>query len=163
MKTLILNRHAKSDWSSGAETDFDRPLNKRGNSDAPMMADRLLERNIMPDIIISSPAMRAISTAKVFANKLGIDDIKEEIEIYNGGENYFRHLFPSKDFSANTILAFGHNPDFTSLSTYFSGEYFGNVPTCGIVCIDFEINTWQDINKQNGKLRFFDYPKSLND
>lgn len=162
MKTLILNRHAKSDWGSPDLSDFDRPLNKRGKRDTPMMVERFLKKKIKPDLIISSPANRALTTAKQFADALKMI-IKEEIEIYNGSERYFKKELENFDDKINTILAFGHNPDFTSLATYFSGEFFANIPTCGIVCIDFDINTWKDIHKENGTIRFFDYPKSLNE
>lgn len=162
MKTLILNRHAKSDWGNASLSDFDRPLNKRGNNDLPIMVQRFLDRNINPDLIISSPAKRAITTAKAFAEALK-KDIKEEMEIYNSSENYFRNNLHNFDDRHSIVLVFGHNPDFTSLATFYSGERFTNIPTCGIACIDFEIDSWKDVNKENGKLRFFDYPKNIDD
>lgn len=163
MKTILINRHAKSDWNDGSIKDFDRPLNKRGTNDAPIMANRLKNQNIFIDKIISSPANRAITTAKVFAEKLNINEIQEEIKIYHYGEKFIKENLPKMGNAINTILFFGHNPDFTSLATYYTGELFSNIPTCGIVCIDFEINDWSEIDNQNGKIRFFDYPKSIND
>lgn len=162
MKTLILNRHAKSDWGNPELTDFERPLNKRGLRDLTIMSKRLLDRGIIPDNIISSPAKRAITTALAFAYKFGLEPQKE-VNIYNSGETYFRQNSQKFDDKYKTIMVFGHNPDFTSLARYFTGEYFGNIPTCGIVCIDFDINSWKDIHNKNGQLRFFDYPKNLDD
>lgn len=160
MKTILLNRHAKSDWNNIDLTDFERPLNNRGERDAPEMAERLLEKNIKIDKIITSPAIRAISTARVFAEKLEINEIQEEKDIYHSGEITIKKLVNELPDNINTVLFFGHNPDFTSLARYFSGELFANVPTCGIVCIDFDINTWKKIHQKNGKVRFFDFPKN---
>ncbi|GAB5465954.1 MAG: phosphohistidine phosphatase SixA [Candidatus Kapaibacteriales bacterium] len=162
MKTILINRHAKSDWASGAETDFDRPLNERGKRDAPVMANRLKDRNIDIDKMISSPANRAISTCRVFAEKLEclFDQIQIEMAIYENGTNALKKLLPELESEVSTVLLFGHNPHFSSIITYYTGEQFGNLPTCGIVCIDFPIDSWEEINNVNGTIRFFDYPKN---
>ncbi|MDC1067633.1 histidine phosphatase family protein [Candidatus Kapabacteria bacterium] len=162
MKKLLLNRHAKSDWGNQSISDFDRPLNKRGLKDAPEMAGRLLNRKIIPDIILSSPALRAITTAKFFSEQYSLEPIEEE-NIYSNGMQCLRKILPKLDNKFSTVLCFGHNPDFTSLATFYSGEVFSNIPTCGIVCIEFDTETWENIDQLNGKLIFFDYPKSIND
>ncbi|MBC7913981.1 MAG: histidine phosphatase family protein, partial [Pyrinomonadaceae bacterium] len=84
MKQLLIVRHAKSDWNTDASSDFDRPLNKRGARDAPEMAERLLKKHIIPQLIVSSPALRALTTAKYFADVFNIDKklIQTEPSIY---------------------------------------------------------------------------------
>lgn len=161
MKTIILVRHAKSSWDDPSWTDFNRPLNKRGLKDAPYMSKLFKGKGIKPEIVFSSPANRAYSTAKFFIEEL---EIKEETvikdnNIYEKGSRYIINVLKNLDNNKHSVIVFGHNPDITSLSSYFSGEYFENVPTCGIICIDFEIEKWEEIDKINGKLRFFEYPK----
>lgn len=165
MKTLILVRHAKSSWEHQEQSDFDRPLNDRGLKDAPMMAKRINEFNMSIDKIFSSPAKRAFSTACYFAEEFNysIKDIIKYQQIYDNGNNFIKQLVYTNDDQLNTIMIFGHNPDITSLSLFFSEEYFSNVPTCGIICIDFETDKWSEIKKLNGKLRFFEYPKKSNE
>lgn len=161
MKTLVLVRHAKSSWDNPDWSDFERPLNKRGNRDAPFMAEVIKAKNIIPDFMISSPAIRAKSTALYFAKELDYDskNIKFDLGIYEKGMTYIKKILTNFDDEYNTIMLFGHNPDMTSLSSYLTGEYFDNVPTCGIICIDFNIDSWTKITNENGRLRFFIFPK----
>lgn len=161
MKTLIIARHAKSSWDNPEWTDFERPLNKRGFKDAPMIAEILKDKKIKPDLIYSSTAQRAITTAKIYSEILNFpqNDIIQDQNIYEQGNRYIIDLIKKTNNKINTIIVFGHNPTMTSLSTYFSGEYFDNVPTSGTVCIDFDFDKWKDVDKINGKLRFFEYPK----
>ncbi len=161
MKTIVLVRHAKSSWDNPDWSDFERPLNKRGNRDAPFMAEVIRSKGIVPDFILSSPAVRAKSTALYFAQQLDYDskNIKFDLGVYEKGMAYVKKILSTFDDNHNIALLFGHNPDITSLSSYFTGEYFDNVPTCGVVCIDFEIDTWAKITNENGKLRFFLFPK----
>lgn len=163
MKTIVLIRHAKSGWDDPELADFERPLNKRGFRDAPFMGNILRERNIKPDMIISSPANRAITTAKIIAGQLGFPEEKiiQEMGIYENGSKYLLNLISKFDNSINTVALFGHNPDITSLSSYLSGDYFENVPTCGTVCIDFDFDNWRDAVEENGELRFFEFPKKF--
>lgn len=163
MKQLIIVRHAKSSWDNPEWTDFGRPLNKRGLKDAPIMAEIIKDMKIKPDIIISSPANRAITTAKIYAEILGLKskNIIEDRSIYEMGTRYIINLVKSLSDDISTVMIFGHNPDITSLSTYFSGEYFDNVPTCGTVGIEFDIEKWEQVELENGKLIFFEYPKKI--
>lgn len=161
MKKLVLVRHAKSSWDNPEWNDFERPLNKRGHRDNPFMAELIAEKKIIPDMIISSPAMRAITTAEEFARQLGYDNskIKHDINIYEKGPKYITKMLSEQSDDTNIIYVFGHNPDLTFLSSYLTGEYFDNVPTCGVVGIEFDIDSWKNIEKDNGKLLFFEYPK----
>lgn len=165
MKRIILNRHAKSDWGDPSLSDYQRTLNERGFNDAPMMAKRFKERNIKVDYLYSSSAVRAKTTAEFFINELGLSNDKYEFdrEIYGSGASFIRNLLPKLDKNLDAVMFFGHNPDFTSLVTYYSGERIGNLPTCGIAVIKFEIEQWHLINDVNGELEIFDYPKSIED
>jgi len=162
MKTLILVRHAKSSWNDSRISDIERPLNKRGLRDAPFMGKLLKETGIVVDKFISSPAKRAFTTAGFFAAAFGLhddDDILIKDLIYHESSRSIMSFIASLDDKWETVAMFGHNPDFTSLASMLTNEYIENVPTCGMVCIDFNADLWQDTGEALGKLRFFKYPK----
>jgi phosphohistidine phosphatase len=162
MKTILINRHAKSDWADEGMADFDRPLSERGERDAPEMAERLKAREINIDKIISSPAKRAITTCRHFCEVNGwdFDKVEQKREIYESGMKTVTDTAASLPEDIDTVIFFGHNPDFSQLITWYSGKQFGNLPTCGIVCIDFDTDNWTDTKEMNGKIRFFDFPKN---
>ncbi len=162
MKTLLIVRHAKSSWSHSELSDFDRPLNSRGNHDAPLMGKAIRQHGIEPDLIVSSPAKRAITTAKFIARELNYEEAKifEDRDIYGSGPKYILKLLSKTDDSHDTVMLVGHNPDLTYISAILSGKQFMNVPTCGVVCIDFDFDKWELIDGRKGNLRFFDYPKN---
>lgn len=162
MKTLLIVRHAKSSWDNPNFSDYERPLNSRGERDAPYMAKVIKDKGINADIIISSPAVRALTTAKAFAAEQKIDESKIIIKelIYNSGFSEILRMLKKSDDVHNTIMLFGHNPDITHLSSYLSGNYFDNVHTCGVVCIAFpNVDKWANIDDQNGILSFYEYPR----
>lgn len=162
MKTLVIVRHAKSSWDDPSCSDFERTLNKRGERDAPYMAQITREKGIKADLIISSPANRALTTAKYFAKEQDIVDsnISQKELIYNSGFSEILRLLKKTDNSYNTVMFFGHNPDITHLTSYLSGNSFDNIPTCGVTCIDFKkVDKWADIDDQNGTMRFYIYPR----
>lgn len=161
MKTLTLIRHAKATWEKSDWQDFERPLNERGYNDAALLASKLTGYFIEPDVIISSPAVRAFTTAEIFIEKVPFKNSKfiKDIFIYEKGAKYILNLVKNLDSNVNSAMIFGHNPDITSLSTYYSGDFFENVPTCGIICLVFDTDDWQDTAKNNGKIKFFVYPK----
>lgn len=162
MKNLILIRHAKSSWDNPEWSDFDRPLNKRGLRDAPFMANLLFRKDIVPDIIISSTAKRALETAQFFCEVFNYskDNLQQDLGIYERGSKYIINLLSKLDDNINTVFLIGHNPDITSLATYFSGEFFDNVPTCGIVGVKFNFDNWESIATKNGELLFNVFPRN---
>ncbi len=162
MKTLYLIRHAKSSWEYQHLSDFERPLNDRGKRTAPEMAERLKAKNIKFDYIISSTAVRAGSTAVLFATVLGYDPelIDFTAEAYEASEGDICSLIQKVGTSGNHLAVFGHNPTTTFLASRLCGKYFSNVPTAGIVAIEFDIDNWNDLLKSEGRLLFFDYPKN---
>lgn len=162
MKRLILFRHAKSSWNHPGLRDFERPLNKRGQRDAPVMAQRLLDLALKPDLIVSSPANRAMITAAVVAEAFGIDPeaIQTESDIYEGTVSDLVGVIRSLRDSASLVIIFGHNPGFTYAANVLTGSQIDNVPTCGVVCIDFPYESWAEVNGDDGELVFFDFPKN---
>jgi phosphohistidine phosphatase len=163
MKTLLLIRHAKSDWKHLELSDFDRPLNQRGLHDAPLMAKRLQQRGIRPDCIISSPAIRALTTAQLFADglKIGRDIIKTNPQLYMAQLPTAIETIHDLNNDWQTALLVGHNPYMTELANFLSNCYVENIPTCGIFCIQLTVDSWSDVTERAGKLMFFDYPKQL--
>lgn len=161
MKTLYIVRHAKSSWDFPHLEDIDRPLNKRGEKDAPKMARRLEDRGIFPDLMLSSPAKRALTTCQTIAEALDYPQKAIEIseKLYHAGEDGLLNVIQHIDNTWASLMIFGHNPGFTALATDLTDSYIDNIPTCGIVACTFEVDEWQAIAYGQGKLLFFDYPK----
>lgn len=160
MKKLVLIRHAKSDWSNPFLDDFLRPLNKRGEINAPFMAKVLEKKDIKPDLIISSPSIRTKQTLEYFIKEFNYnDEVKLEESIYEAPyENLLKVI---KDIlnSHKTVFLIGHNPGLCDLTNFLVDKSFENIPTCGIVEIDFDVKNWKDISKENSNLISFEYPK----
>jgi phosphohistidine phosphatase len=163
MKTIYFNRHAKSDWSNGGLSDFDRPLNDRGLRDAPIMGKRLKARKEVIDLFVSSPANRAIGTARLIAQEYGypLEKTIEVDSLYLPSVQNFLRAVADIDSSLNSIILFAHNPGITDVVEYLTNESLGNIPTCGIAKVEFpSANSWNEISRGTGKLVFFDYPKN---
>jgi len=161
MKILYIVRHAKSSWNFYDLEDIDRPLNSRGKRNAPEMGRRLANKSIKPDLLISSPAKRARSTAKKIAKMIQYpkNRIVVENKLYHGMEDDIIQVISNTPNKFNEIMIFGHNPGFTYLANSFSGAHIYNIPTCGIVAISFNTDQWKNISTTPGELIFFDYPK----
>ncbi|TCC91996.1 histidine phosphatase family protein [Pedobacter frigiditerrae] len=163
-KQLLLIRHAKSDWGNAGLSDFDRPLNKRGKANAPEMAERLSKKKIVPQQIVSSPALRALTTAKFFADtwQIPLKNIKLKSDIYEASARTLLSVINNLDNQFDKIALFGHNPGLTGLANYFDGN-IDNMPTCSAVYIEFPFDDWKMISADTGKVLLFDYPKSGED
>jgi phosphohistidine phosphatase len=163
-KTLFIIRHAKSDWS-GNEIDFNRPLNHRGLENVPLMAKRIYKIGIIIDQIISSPAARALSTAKIMAKEWKFADEKFTLNpaIYEASVDTLLKIINGTDPSANCVALFGHNNGITNLANYLSSADITNIPTCGVVMISFPFDDWKMISQNTGELKYFDYPKNKAD
>lgn len=159
-KHLILIRHAKSDWSFDVP-DFSRPLNKRGNRDAPIMAKRLAAQKLFPEMLISSPANRAISTAKLFAKEMDyeLDRIQEESAIYEAETLSLLKIVNSFDNQLNYIALFGHNPGVSLFAHYLCHKSQVDFPTCACMHLKFETDDWATLSMDTGDLVWFSYPK----
>ena len=166
MRRITLLRHAKSDWGNPSQNDFERPLNQRGESNAKLIGARLKKAGVRPSLIISSDAVRAITTARLIARNIGypIEFIQPDhglylaspagiIEVIEGegegeGENY------------NDVMVVGHNPGLTELANRLCNSQTDNIPTCGVFAVDIEIDSWADLANTQGTLNYFDYPKN---
>lgn len=161
MKNLFLTRHAKSSWSNPGLADIDRPLNERGKKAAPFMGKLIVDKGEKPELLISSPANRALSTAKAFGEVMGLveNDIIIDRTIYGAGAQQLLDLVQIQDDLHKSIMLFGHNPTFTSFVNMLTGSNIMNVVTCGVVRINFEYSSWIDIDFGSGRLVYYEYPK----
>lgn len=161
MKTLYLIRHAKSDWSNPLLSDFDRPLNKRGEKDAPFMGKVLAKAHISPDLILSSPAVRAKKTAVKIAKQVNCNThlIRYDETLYEADYRTIADAVKSIPSTQKTVFLIGHNPGLTELAQYISGHSIDNIPTCGIVCVKLKEDDWRSIGENSTLFVSFDYPK----
>ena len=163
MRRIYLIRHAKSSWNHPGLADFDRPLNKRGKRDAPLMGRKLAELGCKPDRIFSSPAARALTTAKSIAEAIGypVGDVDANHSIYAASVNDLIQLISNLSGNFREVVLVGHNPEMTGLSNHLTDEYIDNVPTCGIIHIELAIDEWHEIGRRSGTQLFFITPKML--
>lgn len=161
-KHLYLIRHAKSDWSFNLP-DFERPLNKRGTKDAPMMAKRLAARADIPQLLVTSPAKRALSTALTFADILASDQttVTQENDLYEADTSTWLQVINGINDRYHCVAAFGHNPSISLFAQYVTDNFDSDFPTCAIVLITFDIDSWQEVSRGIGSLTWFDYPKAI--
>jgi phosphohistidine phosphatase len=161
VKTLIIVRHAKSSWDNLDLKDIERPLNDRGEKDAPRMAKRLKEREITPDLLLSSPAVRAIETcrhiAKVLEYPLG--KVKTEPRLYHADEDTLLLIVKELKDHDTCVMLFGHNPGLTIFTNLLLKEDIDTIPTCGIVSASLNVSSWSAVKFGCGRLDFYDYPK----
>lgn len=125
------------------------------------MGRRLALMRVSVDLFLSSPANRAYTTATIIASC--INNEKKAIEtdeaIYHASRTELVEVLKSQDDNLNSIMFFGHNPGFTDLANFLAGADIDNIPTCGVVAIQLENSTWKSLNKDSGKVLFFEYPK----
>lgn len=160
-KLLYLIRHAKSSWDDPSLRDHDRPLNKRGMRDAPLMAKILKKKGIKPDLIYSSTAVRALEFSKVIADTLDIKRKKllPTKELYMADVKEMFGILRSVDDTADTVFMVGHNPYITEFANSLCNYNVDNIPTSGVFCVEFDAKKWKDIEIGKGKFVSFDYPK----
>ncbi|MBU1138661.1 MAG: histidine phosphatase family protein [Proteobacteria bacterium] len=161
MKRLYLIRHAKSSWADPTLRDFDRPLNKRGKRDAPFMGEKLAELAIRPDFIMSSSAKRAEKTARTIAKAIAYPPKKIFFTeaIYLADENELYRIVQSCDDKVTTLFLVGHNFGITDFAVSIAGVQIDNIPTCGIAAVEFDLDSWQQVVPNSGRLLFVDWPK----
>jgi len=161
-KQLFIVRHGKSSWDCGNISDIDRPLKERGVTDGYLIAERLLAKQLIPQKIMSSPAIRALHSSTIFARvfKYTYQNIEINEAIYIADINKILSLIKHTPNHIESLMVFGHNPTFTDLSNHFLNKTIENVPTTGLVWLKFKINDWAKIDKSNLVEYFFDYPKN---
>jgi len=160
-RDLFVIRHAKSDWSFDVD-DFGRPLNQRGFENAPRMGARLASYAVQPGLLVSSPANRAITTAQLFAGQLQIpvSEIRTDHRLYEALPLTLLKVVNELDNGQGRVALFGHNPSLSAFVSYMTGDEFGNLPTSGIVHLQFDdIDDWGMVSGGTGRVAWFVYPK----
>ncbi len=160
MKTLILVRHAKSSWKYDVN-DINRPLKNRGITDANLVSSAFKNRKLSINHVFSSPANRALSTCKIFIHNLDMNSERIQVikDLYDfDGKNVLLFV-KSLSLLSQNVMIFGHNHALTSICNIFGDVFIENLPTSGLVVIDFDVNSWQDLHK--GRTRFSIFPKDL--
>ena len=162
-KSLILVRHAKSSWDDPFLPDIARPLGERGHKDAPAMAKYIKGEGMTADLLLSSPADRAFSTAKYFAVALGKaeSNITTDGDIYHASEKVLLKIIQQQDDRYKTIMMFGHNPGFTGFANELANLAIENIPTCGVIGLRFEVSRWRDVAFGGGYKIFYYTPKGI--
>lgn len=164
MKQLLIVRHAKSDRNDPGMRDFDRPLNERGQKNAVEMAKRLIKQDLIPKQLVSSPAVRALSTAKLFADTFKMDhsEIRKVESIYEASASALLRVINNLNDESDFTALFGHNPGVSEVAFLLTDNAgLDNLPTTGIALIEFPFEHWNMISAGTGKLLLFDFPKNL--
>ncbi len=161
MKIIYFVRHAKSSWEDSSLRDFQRPLNKRGLRDAPFMGRLMHAKAPAPDRLITSPAVRARTTARYYAEAIGypVEDLQEEPVIYEAFPVDIMKLIEQFDPGWKVVFLFGHNPTWTTLANTFATSFIANIPTCGTFRVEAEVDDWAAFTSATGRLTEFYYPK----
>jgi len=159
-RTLILVRHAKSSWEEVDLHDRERPLAGRGKRDAPMMGKRLATQKVKPDLILSSPARRALTTAEIIANELGYKakDVVVDERLYATEPETLLAVIGGLNDKLKCVMIFGHNPELAELAHHLSSE-ITQMPTCAVAEFTFESKSWSTIAKLPPEKVILDYPK----
>jgi phosphohistidine phosphatase len=159
MKKLLIIRHAKSSWTIDTLNDFDRPLNDRGNHDAPIMAKKVKGAISSIDALITSTANRALSTAKYFAKEFEDTKIIELPELYHASTSTFYKVVETVKDTTNCIAIFSHNPTITDFVNSLTSTVIDDMPTCGVFAIEVNTSSWKNFMKAPKNFLFFFYPK----
>lgn len=161
MKTLYLVRHAKSSWKKPELNDLERPLSGRGKLNAPKMGLLLKKNKDFPDLIISSHAKRAFDTAKKIAEEIDypVRKIETDERLYLPDKEDFLEVIDSVKKSVDSLMLVSHNFGITMFANFVSDSEIINIPTAGIVRVDFEIKKWKEVLNTKGRLAFFISPK----
>ena len=160
-KRVTLLRHAKSDHHGLSLSDHDRPLNARGERDATIMGRRLARNGVRPSLILTSTAMRARQTVRLFAQSIGypVEFVQSERKLYLAEPATILDVIACQDDTFFDIIICGHNPGFTELAYTLGRTPIDNVPTCGMVTLDTDIESWGQVYEAGWTLFAFDYPK----
>ena len=161
-KELFLVRHAKSSWDDSTISDHDRPLNERGLRNAPDMGRRLSDREVSPDALISSTALRARTTARIIADSLGWPEERVVLDraLYHASATELQEYIGGLNDAHTSVMLFGHNPGMTSLVSHLFGLALDNLPTCGVVHLQFSTESWAEASRSMPCEATIDFPKN---
>lgn len=160
-KNLFLIRHAHAE-SNNEIRDFDRKLTPQGLIDATEMSRRMLHHGLLPQFILSSPATRAMNTTKLFAENLSIpfNKIQPENTIYEASLDTLLSLINHLSNNYSTVALFGHNPGISALLNYLNDDFFGTIPTAGVVQLQFSVSRWNEISEGSGHIEWHAFPNA---
>ena len=161
MKSLIIVRHCKSSWTDPNLSDFERPLNNRGNFDGELMSNYLRDKEKKIDKLISSTSKRTRLTTKYFSQKINFESIDYLDALYHASYLDIINIIMEVENNLNLIMVIGHNPGLTELINYYTDMNLYNLPTTGIVKIKFKVSNWIDISKNKGFVIYRKFPKEL--
>lgn len=163
MKTLTILRHAKSSWSDAGLSDFERPLNRRGERDAPRIGERMAAAGLRPALILSSPAERAITTARIVADKLNYprEFLEKEPALYHASLDTLLDVVVAQEDRINNLMLVGHNPGLTLLANHLLPGIMDNLPTAGTLTVEINSLDWTVYSRPDATLVRFDYPKKF--
>jgi len=163
MKTLYIVRHAKSskDWEN--ISDKDRPLNEKGYHDAHLVGEKLHKKKIKPDLLVSSPAIRALTTALIFAKYLNypVEKLLLKKNLYETSVDEHLNVIAQTDNRFNSLMIFGHNPTFSQIFSYLVHKPSEELPTCGVAGISFNISSWKEVISAKGEILLCISPASF--
>lgn len=163
MKKLYLMRHAKSSWDNPELADFDRPLNKHGKKDTHLIAEFFQSNALEFDLILSSPAKRAITTADIIAETIHIPTkkISSDPRIYEAGVETLLEVIAEISPEHKSVLFIGHDPGLSWLAAYLGNEEHISLPTCGVYALSFKTDSWKSLTKVESQKLFFEFPKDF--
>ena len=161
MKILTIVRHAKSSWKDTGLSDRKRPLNKRGERDAPDMGRRIHEHGIRPSLIITSPAKRAWATAKIIAHEINypLEFLQREDALYLASLDEILDTIVAQDNGFNNLMIVGHNPGLTDFANFLVPGLTNNLPTAGVVSVEIDRDDWSLYTQPPARLLVHDWPK----
>lgn len=161
LRKLYIIRHGKSSWDHHGLDDIDRPLAERGIRNAGQMAERLLEAGLVPRLIFTSPASRALNTALIMSKTwgLGPDQLQIHDLLYDAYPSDIQEVVGQAPAEVTDLAIYGHNPSFTAYANDFLNPPLANLPTAGVVVVTLESDSWGSIGRNQVKETFVDYPK----
>ena len=160
MKTLLLLRHAKSSWGDSSASDFDRPLAPRGIADAPRIGRALRQQGPLPDLILSSPALRATQTIEAVAQAAGLVSPQFDESLYGASAGELLEIVTHIPAASSCAMLVGHNPGFEELLSRLTDSSH-EMPTAALACVGLKNESWADVEYGSGKLAWFITPKTL--
>jgi phosphohistidine phosphatase len=164
MRTLLLLRHGKSDWEAGARNDQDRPLNKRGKKAARRVGRYLAAVGSVPDLVLTSTAVRAVSTVALAAEAGNWNcEVVQTGRLYEAAPEDLVPLIREQADSIGVLLLAGHEPTFSSLASLLIGGGSVKLPTAAVACIEFAAEHWAEVRPGTGQLAWLIVPKQLDD
>jgi phosphohistidine phosphatase len=163
MKELMIVRHAKSSWDDDTLSDFERPLNERGRTEALDMAIKWSNSPWRPDLLVCSTAVRAQETLQFFQYHLDPNrntEVRLELDIYDATLATLLDILNSLPSQVDRVMIFGHNPGFSKLLAFLTGEYY-ELPTCATALVQLEIEDWLYIYENCGSIKEYQYPRKV--